>query len=326
MSRRDYYDILGVTQSAAQDEIKRAYRKLAKQYHPDRNAGDKTAEAKFKEVQEAYGALKDPQKRREYDQFGRAGVGQWQQQPHGQKVYSWGGGSRINIDDLEDLFAAFGGGGQGGPGVFSNFFDRMGGMGGGRRRQQATMPQHGTDVEQNLSLSFKQAVLGTTIDLPVPNHAAGQQETVSVKIPPGVENGKRIRLRGRGHPGQNGGPNGDLFLVCTVQPHKHFERHGNDIHIEVPVTLAEAALGAKVDVPTLDGTMTMTLPPGTSGGARLRLRGKGVSRGHTSQRGDQIVIIRVTMPRKLTDEQKQLFENLAKTLDENPRDEWKMEN
>ncbi len=318
MERDDYYGILGVTRSAKPDEIKRAYRKLAKQYHPDRNPGNQAAEAKFKEVQEAYEVLSDSQKRQEYDRFGRAGVGRWQQQPHGQRVYTWGGGSQVNVDDLEDLFAAFGGGGeQGGASVFSNFFDRMGG---GRRAPAA--PRRGADVEQNLPLSFEQAIRGTTIDLTIRNSATGRQETLSVKIPPGVENGKRIRVRGKGHPGENGGPTGDLHLVCAVQPHEYFERRGYDIHVEVPVTLTEAALGAKVDVPTIDGMMTLTVPPGTSGGAKLRLRGKGVPHGKSGQRGDQIATIRVTVPEDPTAEQKQLFDALAKTLDENPRKDW----
>ena len=314
MGKDDYYTILGVATSASQDEIKRAYRKLAKQYHPDRNPGDKAAEAKFKEVQEAYEVVGDPQKRREYDRFGRAGVGRWQEQPHGQRVYTWGGGSQVNLDDLEDLFAAFGGGGpSGGASVFSDFF--------GRRRHTPT-PRRGANVEGTTSLSFEQAVHGATVEVDIADRAGGRRETLSVKIPPGVENGKRIRLRGRGHPGENGGPAGDLYLICSVRPHKLFERHGTDIHVEVPVTLTEAALGAKVDVPTIDGTMTMTLPAGTSGGTKLRLRGKGVPRGKSGERGDQIAIIRVVIPNNLTPEQKQLFESLAKSIDENPRTDW----
>jgi len=317
MDRDDYYTILGVSRSAKPEEIKSAHRRLAKQYHPDRNPGDKTAEAKFKKVQEAYDVLRDTQKRQEYDEFGRAGVGRWHEQPQGQRVYSWGGGSQINVDDLEDLFAAFGGGRQEPASVFETFF----GQRGGRRRRAAT-PRRGADLEQNLPLSFEQAVHGTTIDLSIRNSATGQQETLSVKIPPGVENSKRIRVRGKGHPGDNSGAAGDLFLVCSVSPHRYFRRNGHDIHVEVPLTVAEAALGAKVDVPTIDGTMTMTVPPGTSGGARLRLKGKGIPRGRSGHRGDQIVVVCMVMPQELTDEQKRLFESLAKTIDENPRKDW----
>ena len=312
MGRDDYYTTLGVAKSASQDEIKRAYRKLAKQYHPDRNPGDKAAEAKFKEVQEAYEVVGDAQKRQEYDRFGRGGVGRWQDQPHGQRVYTWGGGSQVNLDDLEDLFTAFGGSGSGAS-VFSNFFGR-------RHREPA--PRRGADVEEITSLPFEQAIHGATVEVDIADRAGGRHETLSVKIPPGVENGKRIRLRGRGHPGENGGPAGDLYLICSVRPHKFFERHGADIHIEVPVSLTEAALGAKVDVPTIDGTMTMTLPAGTSGGTKLRLRGKGVPRGKSGERGDQIAIIRVVAPRNLTPEQRQLFESFAKSTDENPRADW----
>ncbi|MCP4589195.1 MAG: DnaJ domain-containing protein [bacterium] len=319
MSGRDYYTVLGVSEGASPEEIKRAHRKLAKQHHPDRNRGDQAAEAKFKEVQEAYDVLGDKQKRQEYDQFGRAGVGCWQQAPQGQKVYSWGGGSQVNIDDLEDLFTAFGGGGQqGGASVFGNVFDRMGGQ---RRRPG---PQRGADIEQNLPLSFEQAVQGTTVELGLHRPGGGAPETLSVKIPAGVESGRRIRLRGRGEPGGNGGAPGDLFLLCSVQPHRFFERRGDDVYLEVPVTVAEAALGAKVDVPTLDGTMTMTIPPGTGGGAKLRLRDKGVSRGDSSRRGDQIAVIRIVMPAELSPEQKQLFESLAEMTEGNPREEWQV--
>ncbi len=317
VGREDYYAILGVNRSATPEEIKRAYRKLAKQYHPDRNPGDKTAEGKFKEVQEAYEVLNDADKRRDYDRFGRAGVGRFQEHPQGQRVYTWGGGSQINLDDLEDLFTAFGGGQGEAPSVFSPFFGRRGG-----RPRPTAAPQRGADLERTVTLSFEQAIQGTTLDVDLAGRSGGKRETLSVKIPPGVEDGQRIRLRGRGYPGENGGPAGDLLLNCAVRPHRYFERHGADIHVELPVTLVEAALGGKVDVPTVDGTMTMTLPPGTSSGARLRLRGKGAPRGPSGQRGDQIVIVRVVVPKNLTPEQKLLFESLAKTIPENPRKDW----
>jgi curved DNA-binding protein len=317
MGREDYYNILGINRSATPDEIKRAHRKLAKQYHPDRNPGDKAAEAKFKEVQEAYEVLSDPAKRQDYDQFGRAGVGHFQEQPQGQRVYTWGGGSQINMDDLEDLFTAFGGGQGEAPGVFSSVFGRRGG-----RQRRAAAPQRGEDVERTVTLSFEQAIHGTNVDVDIAAPGRGKRETLTVKVPPGVEDGQRIRLRGKGTPGAAGGPAGDLILQCAVQPHRYFERHGHDIHVEVPVTVTEAALGGKIDVATIDGTMTMTLPPGTSGGARLRLRGKGVPRGNSDQRGDQIAIVRVVVPEKLTPEQEQLFAALAKTIHENPRKDW----
>lgn len=331
-SKDDYYDILGVARTASADEIKKAYRKLAKQHHPDRNPGDKAAEVKFKEVQEAYGILHDPQKRKDYDQFGRVGVGHWQEAPQGQKVYTWGDGSHINMDDLEGLFSAFaGGGGGGGPTVFESLFNRGSGRGQGRgqpggrgpRTRQDFARSPGRDIERTINLPFEQAVSGATVEVDVPGaNGRVERQTLSVRIPPGVEQGQRIRLRGKGEPSPDGGPPGDLFLVCSIRPHRLFSRQGKDIHLDVPVSVTEAALGAKVDVPTLDGEMTVTIPPGTSAGAKLRLRGKGVRRSDAEERGDQIVTVRVVLPKELTPEQKKGFESLAETLTDDPRKGW----
>jgi DnaJ-class molecular chaperone len=316
MAGFDYYDALGVKHNATADEIKKAYRKLAKQYHPDRNKDNPAAEKKFKQVQEAYDVLGDSTKRAQYDQFGRAGVGEFVDTGN-QRVYQWGQGSTINVDDLEDLFTAFGGGPGGArasrrASIFDQFFGNR-----GRTAAPQPPPQKGKDHDYPVRLTFEQAVNGASIDIQL--SVGGQRhESITVKIPAGVRDGQRIRLRGKGSPGPRGGPPGDLYIVCHVQPHRYFRREGDDITVEVPLSVTEALLGAKVDVPTLHGTMTVTIPPGTSSGAKLRLKGKGVG-GNGRSPGDQFVVVRIVTPRQLNEEQRTVVEALAKTLDENPR-------
>ncbi len=317
MTREDYYDILGVPKDADEGQIKRAYRRLAKKYHPDRNPDDDATDGKFKQVQEAYGVLGDQVKRRQYDQFGKAAVGGVHADPSGRQVYTWGGGSAVNMDDLEDLFAAFGGGGGGG-GARASVFDQIFG-GGGRRRRPA--PHRGADIEQAVELSFEQAVSGTAVSVVLQQDgAAGSRQTLEIKIPPGVNQGQRIRVRGKGQPGAAGGGPGDLHLICRIRPHPSFTREGSDVHVTVPVTVSEAALGAKIDVPTLEGPVTMTLPPGSSGGTRLRLKGRGAPRAGGASRGDQYVTIRIAVPQQLTAEQRRLFDALRTAEGQDPHD------
>lgn len=311
----DYYEILGVPRMATADQIRRAYRKLAKRYHPDRNPGDPAAEKKFHQVQEAYDVLSDKKKRSQYDQFGKAGVGRFAERS-GQRVYQWGEGSSVNADDLEDLFAAFGGrpsSSSGGASVFEQLF-------GGRKRtaQRARPPSRGHDIERRVPLTFDQAVHGATVDIKLTIKGRAPEQ-LSVKIPPNVEDGQRIRLRGKGGPGFNGGPDGDMFIVCSVSPHPFFTRQGRDIYVDVPVTFAEATLGAKVDVPTLHGVFTVILPPGTSSGAKLRLRGKGVPGSNGQPKGDQYIVVRIVAPKQVSDSQRQTIRQLADQLDEDPR-------
>ena len=324
VGRRDYYEALGVSRSASQEEIKRAYRKLAKQYHPDRNQGDASAEARFKEIQQAYNVLRDPEKKAQYDRFGEAGVGQWSTRPGGERVYRWGGGrSAVNIDDLEDLMSAFGAGGGEGASVFEQFFS---GAPRGRRGRPATA-QRGADEEHPVTLTFEQAINGATISLQL-RSANGRAEKIEVKIPPGVEDGQRIRVGGKGRPGPGRGPRGDLLLTCSVRPHAYLRRTGPDLHLDVPVTVAEAALGAKIDVPTLEGRATVTIPPGTPSGAKLRLKGRGVIVRGRSQPGDQYIVIKIVPPTALTEEQKKLFEKLGEEDRSDPRSRcswWKGE-
>jgi curved DNA-binding protein len=312
---RDFYQILGVKKGATDDEIKRAYRKLAKEHHPDRNPDDASAEKQFKEVQEAYNTLKDKEKRAQYDRYGAAGVGKVATGANGQRVYEWGGNASVPMDDLEDLFSAFGGGGNAGgsASVFDQFF---GGGGGSRGRTVRRQPQRATDLHNDVTLTFDQAVSGATIDMRL-SHGSGSKETLEVKIPAGVSDGQKIRVRGR-VPSANGGPAGDLILTCRVQPHRYFRREGVDIYLDVPVSMTEAALGAKIDVPSLDGTTTVTIPPGTPGGAKLRLSKRGVVDGKGG-RGDFYVVIQIVPPKTLTDEQRTLLEKLRDTDVANPR-------
>jgi molecular chaperone DnaJ len=369
---KNYYDVLGVPEGSTEKEIARAYKKLAKQYHPDANQGDKEAEERFKEVSAAYDVLGDPDKRKEYDEVRRM-------------VASGAGPGGFG----------FGGGGPGGgfgqsfrfetDGDASFLDDLLGGMfGGGRRSRRggrATAgPQRGQDLETELYLSFDDAVKGVTstvrfrsdavchtchgngaapgtspetcprchgagsiavdqgpfafsqvcptcggrgqvIPNPCPTcHGRGvemRDREVKVRVPAGVADGQRIRVKGRGGAGANGGPAGDLYVVVHVQPHALFGRNGNNLTLRVPVTFAEAALGADVRVPTLDGQVTVRVPPGTPSGKVMRVRGKGIPNGKGT--GDLLVTVDVQVPGELNDEQRAAVDTLAQVLDDNPR-------
>lgn len=291
---KDYYADLGVPKDASAKDIKRAYRSLAQQYHPDTTKGDPEKEAKFKVVNEAYSVLSDETTRREYDQAREA---------FARGAYSGGmpgGGSTqyVTVDDLGDLF-----GGAGGS-IFGGLGDLF-----GRGGPRATRP--GADMEAEVSLSFHEAVSGVTRTLST--RGGG---TVQVKIPAGVNDGARIRVKGKGGPGT---PPGDLYVTVHAASHPVFGRSGTDLKLEVPITFTEAALGANITVPTLDGTVTLKIPEGTPSGRRFRVSGKGVatSKGH----GDLIVTVTVVVPTDLDDEQRALLEKLhAHESDHNPRD------
>lgn len=315
--KRDYYDVLGVGRNASQDEIKRAYRKLAKQYHPDRNPNDASAEAKFKEVQQAYEVLKDAKKRADYDRFGEAGVGAFATGPDGERVYQYGG-TRINMEDLESLFEAFGGGGRGPrASVFEQFF---GGFGRGRRPPAPPeAPIRGADAERPVRLTLEQAARGATITLRLGSKGNGPVETLDVKVPAGVEEGQRIRIRGRGHRGRHGGGTGDFFLVCEIESHPYFRREGADVYLDLPVSVSEAALGTRIEVPTLEGPVTLTIPAGTVSGAKLRLKGRGMPERGLTARGDQIVVVQIVPPAPMTDEMRAVFERLRGMETQDPR-------
>ena len=315
MDKRDYYEVLGVSRGADDTDIKKAYRRLAKQHHPDVNKGNKDAEARFKEIQEAYDVLSDKDKRQRYDQFGHAGVDPRFQGAGGPQAWSSADGVPIDFENLGDIFDfAFtrGGGSRGSGSVFERFFRERGD--GREAATTATMPAQ--DVEHAVMLTFDQAIRGTTLELQLSGSRGS--ETISVKIPPGVHEGQRIRIKGKGNVGRRGA--GDLYVVCNIQPHAYFRRVEHDVYLEAPLTIVEAALGAKIDLPTLDGVRTVTIPPGTASGSRLRLAGLGVINPKTGQRGDQYVVIKIVPPPIPTPEQRELLEKLAATNVGAPRE------
>lgn len=358
MAKRDYYEVLGVSKTAADAELKKAYRRLAMKYHPDRNPDDKKAEENFKEVKEAYEVLSDPQKRAAYDQFGHDGV----------NMGAGGPGA-----------GGFGGGGFGGAEAFSDIFGDMFGdiFGGGRQRRSRVY--RGADLRFRLDLTLEQAAHGDSVQIRVPTmtpcekcdgsgaapgsepetcptcagqgqvrmqqglfaiqqtcprcrgngkiitspcaycHGAGRTEetrTLSVKAPAGVDTGDRIRLDGQGEAGQNGGPAGDLYVEINVRPHKIFTRDGADLHCSIPVPMTTAALGGEVEVPTLEGRVTLKIPAESQSGKKFRMRGKGIKPLRGGGHGDLICEIQVETPVKLTQEQKDLLGKLDKSLRE----------
>lgn len=367
MAKRDYYEVLGIEKSADQETIKKAYRKLAVKYHPDRNPGDKEAEDKFKEATEAYEVLSDEKKRPIYDQYGFAGIDGMDQ----------GGGAQYShaFHDFSDLFGGAGGG-------FSDIFDSIfgGGFGGGSSSRSRGGPASGSSLRYDLHIQFKDAVYGTnadihfkhnesceachgtgaaagaskktcptcggagqvrqgngfftiqqtcpsckgkgtTIDKPCPScRGSGIQEKskqMSLKIPAGVDNGKRIVIRGQGDAGENGGPAGDLVVVLHVENHPYFERDGNDLYCAVPISIAQAALGCEITISALDGKkVTIKVPDGTSNGKLLRIKGEGVPLANSSRKGDLYVQIHVEVPTHLSSKQKDLLKQYLEL--ENP--------
>nr|WP_199726389.1 molecular chaperone DnaJ [Acidipila sp. EB88] len=346
MTKLDYYEVLTVSRTASDAELKTAYRRLAMQYHPDRNQGDPSAEEKFKECSEAYQVLSDPDKRAAYDRYGHAGVG----------AAGPGGGSPFtNAQDIGDIFGD----------IFGEMFGQQGGRGGRGSRQQ-----RGRDLRYDQTIDFTEAIFGKEIEVsvkrmepceecvgtgtksskgpttcrqcggrgqvrfqqgffsvartcthcggtgqvisdPCPNcHGDGRAEklhTVRVSIPAGVEEGTRIRYQGGGDAGRFGGPAGDLYIVLTVKPHSFFERDGNDVHCIVPISFTQAALGDEITIPTLEGDTRMKVPEGTQSGKEFRMRGKGVPYLNEHGRGDLIVEVAVQTPKKLTREQRELL-------------------
>lgn len=339
--KRDYYEILSVARQASAADLKSAYRKLAMQYHPDRNPGDKVAEERFKEASEAYEVLSDPEKRARYDRFGHSGV-----------PFDFGG---FNSSGINDVLSE----------IFGDIF------GGGRSRRGGRA--RGSDLRYNLELTFEEAAFGTEVSVKIPRpkrcescdgtgskdkqvrscptcggagelrytqgffsvsrpcgtcHGSGSvatapcatcrgagryesESTLSVKIPPGVDSGTRVRLVGEGEPGENGGPAGDLYVVAHVKEHPIFVREDAEVLCEVPISFAQAALGAHIEVPTLEGRVKMRVPPGTQSGKVFRLKGKGIHHLHGGGRGDQHVRVVVETPSDLSGEQRTLLEKFA---------------
>lgn len=354
MTQRDYYEVLGVSKTASKDELKVAFRRLARQYHPDVNS-DPEAEEQFKEINEAYAVLSDDQRRAAYDRYGHAGVRGANGTP----------GFGVEFTDFADIFG-----------------DLFGFGGFGRSaRQSRTAPRRGADLQYKVELTFKEAVFGVEKEIELTRdetcdvcHGSGAEPGTSpsrcptcngtgevrqvrqtflgsmvqvstcptchgsgkvistpcnacsgrgyvrktrqkfVKIPAGVDSGTQIRLSGEGQPGANGGPNGDLYIIIKVKKHKYFRRRDYDILMDLNVNIAQATLGAEVEVPTVDGPAILRIPPGTQPGKVLRMRGKGVPKLRGSGRGDQLVVININIPNHVTDEQRELFEKLAKSL------------
>jgi DnaJ-class molecular chaperone len=321
MAGKDYYNILGVNREANEREIKQAYRRLARKYHPDVNPGDKSAEARFKQINEAYEVLSDKEKRQKYDQFGD----QWQYadqfaQAGYQRTPSWdfsqaGGAQRFHFEE----------------GLGSLFDDLF--RGGTRSRR--VRPRRGQDIDYPLEVTLEEAYHGTkrTIALQSEKPCSGCQGTgqiqnmpcsicrgsgvvsdvkrLEVKIPPGVKNGSRVRIAGKGQQGYAGGASGDLYLVVSVKPHRQFERRGDDLYEEMAIPLTVAVLGGEVQVPTLKGKLALKIPPETQNGRAFRLAGQGMPHLGDSSRGDLLAKVSVVLPTKLSEEEKKLFERLS---------------
>lgn len=372
MSKRDYYEVLGVSKTATQDELKKAYRKLARKYHPDLNKDNEEAAEKFKECNEAYSVLSDDQKRAQYDQFGHAAF----------ENGGMGGGGGFG--------GAGGFGGFGGSGmedIFDMFFGGQGGRGGNRAKSG---PQRGADLRFDLEISFEEAAFGLEKEINLYrdetcDHCHGEgaepgskvescpecngtgyvrftqntmfgqmvnerpcsrckgegkiisepckecrgkgtvkrNKKLKVKIPAGVDNGSRLRVSGEGEAGAKGGPSGDLYVYLYVKPHKFFERDGTTVLCEVPINIVQATLGADIKVPTLDGQVTMKIPEGTQPGKVLRLKGKGIPSLRGGSRGDQLVRIKVVVPTKLSDKQKDALRKFADISKDNINPEEK---
>lgn len=363
--KRDYYEVLGLTKGASDDEIKKAFRKMAMKYHPDKNPGDKEAEEKFKEVNEAYGVLSDPDKKSKYDRFGHAGVDP-------SAGFGGGAGGFGGFGGFEDIFDMFTGGGG---------FGGFGGFGGQQRRNNG--PRKGADLQKAISITFEEAAFGCKKEIeiskfvkcgtcngegtkpgtskktcPVCNGSGqvssvqrtpfGQFQSVTqcgncggtgqinespcddckgtgkvrksvkiaVDIPAGVDNESVIPIRGQGEPGTNGGPNGDLYIVLSVKPHKVFKRSGSDLYLEIPISFDQAALGADITVPTLEGKVSYKVPAGTQPGTTFRLKGKGVKNLRTDKMGDLYVKVNLEVPTKLNHKQKKAIEEMGKTVTE----------
>ena len=311
---RDYYEVLGVKRDASDDEIKKAYRKLARKFHPDLNPGDKAAEEQFKSLQEAYDVLSDPENRKLYDQYGenwravKAGAGappppRWEQRSTGGP--GAGGGFDFNDFDFGRFSSESGGGGF-------DIFEELFGAGRGRGPRSG----RGRDVEAELELSLEEAHRGGRRSLQM--QVGDETKTIEVNIPTGARDGSTIRLAGQGGPGSNGNEPGDLYLHIRLRQHPIFTVKGDDLEVELPISDWEAVLGAKVDAPTIDGKVEMTIPPGSNTGQRLRLRGQGLNK-RKGGRGDEYVRLKIVVPKSVNADERRLYEELQRVSRFEPR-------
>jgi curved DNA-binding protein len=322
MAKREYYEVLGVKKTATEEEIKKAYRKLAMKYHPDRNPGNKPAEERFKEINEAYAVLSDKGKRQQYDQFGPSGFSQRFSQ---EDIFRG-----FDISDLfkdlgfstNDVFSRiFGGGGRGAKVHYGSFDDLFGQRGrqaydfgdrssGGAYQTHGPQAEKGRDIHSELNLTFQEAALGS--EKKVRFSKGGKVEEVTVKIPPGIESGKKLRLAGKGMDGIGGRPAGDLYLKVNVSEHPIFKREGSDIALDKEIKISESLLGTTLEVPTLDGSKHIKVPPGTQSNSRIRLKGFGLPRLQGGGKGDEYVRILIKYPKTLNEKQRKLAEELKK--------------
>lgn len=313
MSKKDFYSLLNVSRTATADEIKKSYRKLAMQYHPDKNPGDKKAEEKFKEFSEAYEVLSDPKKREMYDQFGHAGT-QGGGNPYGGAggfggPGGFGGAQGQGQDPFQDIFGD----------VFSEIFGARGhagqGAGAGRRR-----PTKGSDLRYTLNVSFEDSALGAEKVISFVRERNGKDETakLSVNVPAGVKEDQRLKLAGEGDAAQGASVPGDLYVIVKVQEHPLFKRQESDITLDVPVSYTDAILGTSIEIPTITGKAVIRIPPGTHSGQTFRLKGKGFPKIGGFGAGDMLVRLVVDTPDKISTRQKELLEELSKGADETP--------
>ncbi|QDS93174.1 Curved DNA-binding protein [Roseimaritima multifibrata] len=328
----DLYQVLGVGRDASKDEIQKAYRKMARKYHPDMNPDNDAAREKFKRVQEAYDVLSNEEQREGYNRYG---ADYEKMRSGGYQPGQAAGGTSFDGLDLEQIFgrSGAGGGGRGGfQGGFGDFFEQLAGGGGGGRaaggnpfggggRGRPQPPQRGANQRHELTIPFQTAVKGGKTEFYLTR--SENPEKLSVTIPPGVSDGDKVRLRGKGAPSPNGGERGDLILVLSVGSHPFYRRNGNHLELDLPITLKEAALGTKVDLPTPAGVLTLTVPAGSSGGKRLRLKGQGIA-GKNGKSGDLLVQLQIQLPSEWSEEDQALIEQLDERHPLQPREslEW----
>lgn len=321
---QDYYSTLGVARTASIEDIQKAYRKLARKYHPDLHADKdekerERAKQQFQRVQQAYDVLSEPEKRQMYDQFGE-GFEQMRGAPYGAGPFGGGpfggGGGQSNGPSFEEFMRQMGGGQAsprgGGGGGFEEFLRRMGGFGMGGRETAAPASGRGEDLEQEITIPFAVSVLGGTHQVSFQKQS-GKVETIEVKIPAGIENEKKIRLRGQGYPSPGGGTPGDLLVKVKVAPHPHYTRSGLNLNVEVPISVKEAAQGAKILIKTPHGKISLAVPPGSSSGKSLRLKGMGIRAKDRS--GDLLATLQIVIPKEISMQDTELLEKLSSSWD-----------
>lgn len=304
MPNKDYYKLLGVSTDASTEEIKRAFKKLAKKCHPDLHPGDKAKEARFKDINEANRVLTNSKKRADYDYAQKMGFDPSMGSPFGPGGAGAGRGQGFGGGSTGGPYGAGGGGLED---LFSSFFDGRG---------TASQPRRGTDIESGLVIDFMQAALGAEFKITVKR--GKKSEKIVVKMPPGMESGSKIKLTGKGNPGVKGGPAGDLYIVAKVKSHAYFTRKGSSIYLDLPITIKEALLGASITVPTLSGKTTVKVPAGTQGGQKLRIKGAGVT-GARGGKGDMYLNISISVQKKIDKRSKELIEEFSKINTYEPR-------